>query len=348
LTAIGADCRAGIRAAVIVSGDPGVFSLLAALKRRLGDENLTVVPGVSALQAFCAALGEAWQDSRVLSGHGRILSENALAYTVRTNASVVVFCDAERSPAWVCATLVRAGLPDTSVAVGERLGYADERVTIGAPGDLARGGYDALSMARVLNPDPEPAGPRVGMPDDAFIRGKTPMTKREIRAGIASALRLRPDALVWDIGAGTGSVTIESALQCPFGDVYAVERDAGAIELIRRNIERFHALNVHVVEGSAPDALAGLPAPTHVFIGGSGGGCGAIIDSLRRLDAPFRLAATAVTLETAHELLAALSDWHGVEAAQLAVSRLELVGGCHMFRARNPVFIISADWEGRA
>lgn len=338
----------GRRVAVLVSGDAGLYSLQSVLKTRFSRENLRVLPGVSALQAFMAALGLPWQNACILSAHGRALSGSALCHAVRTCGQVILFLDAAHNPAWVRAALDEGGLGQAALLVGERVSYPDQSIAPYTPR-----AYDALCMALVQNPAPEkglssvgplPVGlPPVGLPDDAFARGKTPMTKREIRVLLLAALALPPDAVVWDVGAGTGSVSVECARQCPLGEVYAVERDAQALEWIAGNKARFHLGNLHAVPGEAPRALCGLPAPTHVFLGGTGGACGAVFAFLRSLRKPLRVAATAVTVESAAALTAQMRSLSNFSAVQAGISRLEPVGAYTMFRAQNPVLILSGD-----
>jgi precorrin-6Y C5,15-methyltransferase (decarboxylating) len=350
LSAALADMRArrgaGARVAVLVSGDPALFSLLPALEGGFGREALEVVRGVGALGAFCAALKDSFQGAAVLSAHGRDLSPSRLAHAVRTHERTFLFCDALRGPAWLSAVLRESGIADVTVAVGERLGYPEARLVSGTPEQIEGGSFDPLCVARVRNPRPAPGLPPVGIPDDEFIRGKTPMTKLEIRRLAVAALALRPDSVVWDVGAGTGSVSVECARQCPEGAVYAVEREAAALGLIRENAARFFATNLTPVSGEAPEALSGLPAPTHVFLGGSGGAMEDIIAHLEGLGPPLRLVAAAVTLESAERLTRRLSGWKNPEAAQVAVSNLTRAGAYHLFRAQNPVILFSADWEG--
>ena len=345
LTAIGREREAGRRVAVLVSGDTGVYSMLPLLERTFGAEAVRAVPGVSALQALCAALGESWQEACVLSGHGRELPPQALCRAVRSHAGTLLFCDKRHDPAWICRTLLNGGLGGVEVAVGERLSYADERITRGSPEELCGAEFDPMCMVRVRNPQPVSAREHIGLDDGAFERGATPMTKREIRTLALAALRLEEDSVVWDVGAGTGSVSVECARACPWGTVWAIERDEDAVELIRANVRRFALQNVEVVPGSAPGALQGLPAPTHVFLGGCGGAAGEVIALIESLGRPVRLVANAVTLESAAELMERLKGWQGLEASQVAVSRLDKVGRYRMFRAQNPVFVISADWE---
>ena len=155
--------------------------------------------------------------------------------------------------------------------------------------------------------------------------------------------REKSEIKILDIGAGTGSVSVEIACQFPLGVVSAVEMKADALDLIRRNAEKFHALNLRVVPGRAPDALAGLPAPDAVFLGGTTGAAEDIVHVLRRLQRPIRLVATAVTMESAQALVRLMRPMVDFEARQVAVSALESVGRYTMFKAENPVFIFSAN-----
>lgn len=331
----------GLRVAVLLSGDAGLYSMLPLLSERFGREALRVHPGVSSLQAFCARLGIPWQQARILSAHGKQLTPSALCHTVRSGRMTLLLLDAEHNPRWIRQSLKDGGLENADITVGERISYPDECI-----GPWEDREYDPLSVALIEN---RTAGwtPRAfALPDDAFIRGKTPMTRREIRAQVAAELNLIPDAVIWDIGAGTGSVTVECALQCPFGRVYAVERDPDALKLIEENIRQFHLQNVDVVAGSAPKALENLPAPTHVFLGGTGGHAAEILALLEKLDTPVRLCGTAVTLESIRVFFDLLQKKKNFSAVQIAVSRAELMGGYHMLRAQNPVFVFSADLCG--
>ena len=330
--------ESGLRTAVLVSGDAGLYSLLPVLRERFGPEALRVCPGVSSLQAFCAKLCIPWQEARILSAHGRQLTPAALCDAVRNSRVTLLLLDGTHDPRWVMQALKGGGLEQADVTVGERLTYTDER--IGPPEERA---YDPLCVAMIRNDAAGEARRVFGLPDEKFARGKTPMTKGEIRAQIAAELNLTADAVVWDIGAGTGSVTVECALQCPRGEVYAVERDPDALVLILENIRRFSLQNVHPVSGSAPEALEGLPAPSHVFLGGTGGHAAEIVALLEKQGRTIRVCATAVTMESIREYFDLLRDRKGFSAVQIAVSRVEPAGDWHLLRAQNPVFVFSAE-----
>ena len=327
------DCHA----AVLVSGDAGLYSILPMLKNHFGQDELHVIPGISSVQAFCARLRIPWQDACILSAHGRQLKPEALCHYVRTNPKTILLMDQVHTPEWAASTLCKGGLDRVRITIGERIFTPDERISIYQPGCTA----DPLSLALIENDEPQGL-PSPGLPDSAFCRNKTPMTKQEIRIQVLSSLALPIDADVWDIGAGTGSVTVECARLCPLGSVTAVESDKDACLILKENIEQFRLQNVNVLKGTAPEVLRNLPPPTHVFLGGTGGRAGDILNLLKVYGMSIRLCATSVTMESAETYFSLLSGCDGFSAAQIAVSRIEPVGSLHMFRAQNPVFIFSA------
>ena len=176
---------------------------------------------------------------------------------------------------------------------------------------------------------------------DAFLRGKTPMTKQEVRAAVLAKLAVRPGDTLWDVGAGTGSVSVEMALAATAGRGCAVECDPEACALIRQNRAKFAVPNLYLTEGRAPAALAGLPAPDAVFIGGSKGSMRQIVDAVLAANPAARLCISAIALETLQEAIAALTA-HGLTAqvTQISVSRSKQAGALHLLMANNPVFLI--------
>ena len=184
------------------------------------------------------------------------------------------------------------------------------------------------------------------MRDQWFIRGKVPMTKSEVRAVSVSKLELTPEAVLYDVGAGTGSVSVEAALSCPGSRVFALERRAEAAELIRRNKEKFRADNLTVVEGTAPEAFEGLPVPTHAFVGGSGGKMAPILDALLEKNPSLRVVINVIALESLGEITGWLRE-RSAEGEIVAVqtARSRKAGAYHLMEGQNPVYVISFGGE---
>ncbi len=182
-----------------------------------------------------------------------------------------------------------------------------------------------------------------GIPDQEFVRGDVPMTKEEIRALSVAKLRLKEDSVVYDIGAGTGSVSIECALLCTAGWVYAIERNPDGTELIWRNSCQFGVANLSIIEGTAPEVLQELPAPTHAFIGGSSGNMRKIIETLLGKNPSVRIVINTITLESIAEVMSLIRELHLADAdiVQISAARSRAMGGYHLMTAHNPVYIVS-------
>ena len=187
-----------------------------------------------------------------------------------------------------------------------------------------------------------------GMDDEAFLRGKVPMTKQEIRILSLVKARIKPDAVIYDIGAGTGSLSIEAARLAPQGMVYALERTSAGIELIRANAAKFMIQNLRTVEAEAPEGLKLLPAADTVLIGGSGGRLAEILDAVTpKLKAEGRIVLNCITIQTLMqclEYMRAHSEVFVYEAIQVQVSRLRQIGSYDMAKAENPIFIVTC-WK---
>lgn len=330
--------------AVALSGDVGFFSGAKKLLPLLTDCDVEVVPGLSSLVVLCSRLGTSYEDVVSVSVHGR--SHNIVP-DVRRHRRVFTLVGGEGGMSALCRRLTEAGLGDVRVSVGERLGYPDERITVASAGELAGEHFHLLSVALLENPRAGGLVVTHGLPDSAFLRGEdetgavVPMTKSEVRSVALSKLALTEDAVCWDIGAGTGSVAVEMALQACRGQVYAVERNEGAVALLRENRERFALENLTVVSGSAPEACRDLPAPTHVFIGGSSGNLRAMIALLLERNPGVRLVVSAISLESISELTECMKEFHFTyaEAVSLAVARDKPVGAYHLMLGQNPVYL---------
>lgn len=331
------------RFAVLMSGDVGFYSGAKKLLPELDFCEASVIPGVSSLAYLCSRTGASYEDTVTVSLHGR---DFGVIPAVRRSRSVFVLVGGENGAGKLTAELNAAGLGSVCVTVGERLGYDDERITRAAARDIAGREFDPLSAVLIENPSPESAA--AGLPDEEFLRSAgdkpiVPMTKSEVRAVIMSKLRLNEDSVCWDIGAGTGSVTVEAALAVPRGRVCAVEKNPAACELLRENAAKFSLKNADITEGSAPEACLSLPAPTHAFIGGSSGNMREIISLLLEKNPHCRIVAAAISLETVSELTAIMKEgpFTEAEAVCIGVSKNRAVGDYNLMTAQNPVYIFT-------
>lgn len=326
------------RFAVLVSGDVGFYSAASAILERLTLFDVQLIPGVSAVSALCAKCKLPWHDAALMSLHA---NEGDIVSCVRRHAKTV--CLTGNNVHQIGRVLCEAGMGALTVYVGEHLGYEDECIRTMQVRELATCHTAPLCTLLIEN-DAFDARARSGVPDDAFIRGNdVPMTKSEVRAITLSKLDLSPKSICYDVGAGTGSVTVEMALNAYRGHVYAIDSNPRALELVAQNCTRFRIGNVTQVLGRAPQILVDLPAPDAAFIGGSGGEMESIVEALLQKNPRVRLVANAVMLESAYDALEAFSraGVNGVELVQVSVARAKPVAGRHMLLGQNPVFLIS-------
>jgi precorrin-6B C5,15-methyltransferase / cobalt-precorrin-6B C5,C15-methyltransferase len=336
---------------VLATGDPGIFSITQTLQRRLKDIKLEIIPGISSLQYLCSKTGLSWNDMAVISLHGR--ENNDAPDVFMKNRKTAVFTGGGTSPADVCKILLNKGIHNASVTVGERLSYPEERIVTGTPEEISQMSFDNLSLMIVENVSQGSCGgcwnyKTYGIPDHMFIREDVPMTKEEVRTIALSKLRLEENSVAYDIGAGTGSVSIECGLICRKGCVYAVERKKEAAGLIRKNIEKFRTDNVIVIEGDAPCVFEGLPPPDRVFIGGTGGHMDEILGWIAANTVKSRVVINAISPESLYDALKGFEKWDfkNIEIVNVSVSKGYKVSDRHIMKAMNPVYIISAQKEG--
>lgn len=367
------------RVAVLASGDPCFFGIGPLLVERLGRARVEIVPGVSAVALAFARLGVAWQDARVVSAHGRPLAEAVAA--ARGAHKLAVLTDDESTPAVVAEALLAAGAEDADAWVFEHLGGDREAETRATLSGLRGRGFAALNVLVVPRlgwrpeaaPCPGAADPAAaqargaasapsrldtplstqatacpalafGLPESEYVHKAGLITKPEARAISLSKLRLPPGGVLWDVGAGSGSLAIEAARLARGLTVYAVERAPEQLSMLRLNVER-HGVDgaVRVVAGEAPSALVELPPPDAVFVGGSGGRLAEILDAAAaRLRTGGRIVLNLVTLER----IAATLAWaraHSIEPelVQVSVARGADVQGLTRLQAENPVTVVT-------
>ena len=329
-------------AVLVYSGDTGFYSGASSMMEKLEALGVRarVLPGLSSIQLLAAALGRPWQGWNLVSAHGRTCDPVAECMQGRPTFFLT---GGSEDPATLCAQLAAEGFGDVQGVVGQCLGTPEEKLFRGSVKELAAGRFNSLSVLLVEAVEGLPRR-TPGLPDEAFERGDVPMTKQEVRAAVLAKLAVRPEDILWDVGAGTGSVSVELALAAPRGRVYAVECRPEGCALIKANREKFRTRNLVLVEGLAPDALSDLPAPDAVFIGGSKGSLAVIVDAALDKNPDARICVSAIALETLSAAVAALTaKGRTVQVSQIAVSRAKAVGGLHLMMAQNPIYLITGE-----
>ena len=328
--------------AVVMSGDVGFFSGTKKLLPLLNRCQVKVLPGISSLSYMCSRLNMSYEDMKLVSLHGR---ERDIVSDVRGSKKVFALTAGKTGVSDICYALKEKGYADAIIHVGERLSYPEERITTGTASELADNEFDPLSVVIIENKHPDKIVTH-GIPDDEFIRSNedkpvVPMTKSEVRAVALSKLQLTSHAICWDIGAGTGSVSVEMAIQASEGHVYAIEKRSDAVSLLNKNMQHFRVQNITVIEGNAPADCIDLPSPTHAFIGGSSGNMRDIIKLLVKKNPNIRIVATAVTLESTAELVGCMNMecFTDTQVISMNISRDKEAGKYHLMTAQNPVYI---------
>ena len=331
---------------VLVSGDVGFFSLTKTISGKLPDCECVRYCGISSLVYFAQLLEMSWDDAKIVSMHGR--RQNFIE-AVAHNKKVFALTGGENSPQALCAKLCAHGLGSVTVYVGENLSYGDEKVTCLTAEEGAEKTFGSLSVMMIINEDAKALAHNVhGLSDDLFIRSKVPMTKQEIRAVSVSKLMPQETDVIYDIGAGTGSCSIELALQAKRGMVYAFERNPEALELIEKNKELFGVENLTVVAGEASENLEAMPVPDCVFIGGSGGNLCKMLDCIYSKNASCRVVVNAITVETLIEVVEYYKQREGyaLDIVNVFAARAKKLGAYNLMMSQNPVYIMTALKKG--
>lgn len=345
LEQIGEILSKGQDVVMAVSGDPLMYSLYRTICNDPISEGWEVdlIPGVGSLQMLGAAFGETMEEALIISVHGRAKTAGSIALAVAENPKVFFLCSKEQEPAWLSQIMLDYHMDHVTVCAGANLSYEDELLESGTPEEMVQKEFPSLCVAMIKNPEPHQIVRPCFLSDEDFERDKTPMTKEEIRVLILHKMKLHPDDIVWDIGAGTGSVSIECARQVPFGTVHSVERNETAVKLIYKNKEKFSADNLFIYEGDAAKTACTLPEPDKVFIGGSGKELSQILETIAAFPKKIKVVISAVTIETiaeANELLGKYDT--DFDVIQATVGRGRKIGNYHIMDTNNPVMIFTA------
>ncbi|HEX9112983.1 MAG TPA: precorrin-6y C5,15-methyltransferase (decarboxylating) subunit CbiE [Nitrospirota bacterium] len=347
---------------LLASGDPFFFGIGRRMIEEFGSERVEIFPDLSSVQTAFARINVPWDDAYFISLHGGpdIAKRRKLPYEIsdipwliERHGKMGILTDRENNPSVVAKTLhatLRTPHSELIMHVCERLGYADEKITRGTPGEIAGKSFSDPNVVIIIRPESvtpkRGAGRRVrfGLKEDDIQHERGLITKDEVRAVTIHKLCLPQDGVLWDIGSGSGSISLEAARLCPGLRVLAVEKERDRIETIGMNMRRYHAGNVEIVHGSAPEALTVLPAPDRVFIGGSGGVLGDVLALVKEKMPSGIVVINAATLETLNAAMAGLEDnGFSVEVAEISVSRSKIVAGKRHMGALNPVFIVKGE-----
>jgi precorrin-6Y C5,15-methyltransferase (decarboxylating) len=348
------------RVVVLASGDPLFYGIADFLLKHLSREELEVIPNVSSMQSAFARIKESWQDAFFISAHGR--GFEGLMESIRGKSKIGIFTDSTNTPAIIAREMCRAGLIGFQAAVCEDLGRETERITWSDISSLVGRVFSSMNVMILLKENLSESSEAfrsgvdvqalwvLGLPDSAFEHRSDMITKQEVRALVLSKLRLRGEGVLWDIGAGCGSVSIEAALLAPQGMVYAVEREQAEAALVRRNLQRFGLSNVKVVQGAAPEVLGPLPIPEAIFVGGSGGRLPDILEECwHRLKPDGTLVVNAVTWDSLTQASTFFQEKETVwEMVTVNLSRTKEIKGKKLFEALNPIYILSATLQPKS
>lgn len=344
-----------LKVVILFSGDIGFYSgwskvricLQEALQKGILHGTMQSIPGISSIQMMAAACGVSWENAGIYSIHGktdtdgwqaevlRRLHENGRLFLLVSGAGDIrklgaLFSDKE----------------DCRITVGYQLSYPQQKLMVLTPEACKETEQEGLYVVMIEKEEPATLSP--GIPDEAFIRGKVPMTKGEVRQVSLCSLRLQKDSVLYDIGSGTGSIAVEAAHLSKGIKVYAIEKKEEAVALLAQNKEKFQVANMEIIRGTAPEAFNGLEEPTHVFIGGSGGHLMEILEVLAAKKRRIRVVMNAISLETVAEFKQVKERFSvcNFEMIQMQVSRYHELGSYYMPKAENPVMICSFDLQG--
>ncbi len=331
----------GKNVVILASGDPLFYGIGSYLSNKL---KMEIYPYLSSIQLAFARMGERWQDAHFTSVHGR--SMKGLVQRIDGKEKIAILTDSENSPNKLADYLLAFEMHEYRAFVGENLGGANERCRWFSLEEMAAAEFSPLNVV-ILKKLGESPSWAIGIDDEEFIQRKPEkglITKKEVRTLSISALRLKEDSVVWDIGACTGSVAIEAAKIAREGEIYAIEKNEADLENCKQNLVKFR-VDATLIQGKAPEGLETFPDPDAVFIGGTAGRMGEILDiCCSRLKKKGRIVLNAVTIENLAEAAAAFKErGYKTEITLTQISRSKPILNLTRFDAMNPIYIIAAE-----
>lgn len=334
---------------VLVSGDSGFYSLSKKVTEILiknADVYVENIPAISSLQYFASKLNLPWDDINYLSAHGR--NQNVISNVI-FNKKTFILTSKDFGPDNICEILASKGLGHLKISVGENLSYENESIVEDKADAIAEMKFEGLAVMIVHNDGfiSLDEGNR-SVKDEEFVTGKAPMTKSEVRTISIGKLNLKSDYTVYDIGAGTGTVSIETALKLNNGILYAVEKDLEAVALIKENIKKFKTYNIEIVRGTAPEAIENLLCPDACFIGGSSGNMDSIVSAVLKKNPFVNVVINTITLQSLNEAINCMEKYKfkDVEIVNVSVAKSKKAGKYDLMMGQNPIYIISGKGSG--
>ncbi len=334
------------RIVVLASGDPLFFGIGSYLVKKLGKGNVDIYPNITSVAAAFTLLKEPWHDASIVSLHGRELQEDFYGYFSQRD-KVAILTDRTHTPAAVAGKLISCGLDCFEINILSRMGSNDRRIDRVSLSEAAENEYpepNVVVLKRTAQTEkhaPAPLYP--GMPDDAFEHERGLITKAEIRAVSIAKLRLESPHVLWDLGAGSGSVGIEASIFIKEGKIFSVEKNPNRVPMIERNRKKFGAWNLTVIPRDLTEGSEGMDAPDRIFIGGGGRGLSGIIREAHGFLKPSGIMVVNTVLienmDAAIKTLEALGM--AVEMTQLSVSRGHDMPYGRMLKAFNPVWVVT-------
>jgi precorrin-6B C5,15-methyltransferase / cobalt-precorrin-6B C5,C15-methyltransferase len=346
------------------SGDPLFYGIGARAVRELGRKSVEIIPDMTSLQMTFSRIGEPWEDALLVSFHGGPNPKKRLRLRyglkdlpglVDNNDLIGILTDKENGPAVIARHLLTSLMDCSSLYfyVGEKIGYDDERITEGSAdiiGSMTFIDPNVVIIKKTTQPDPSIDSkallslPRFGLREEEISHSRGLITKDEVRAVTIHSLRLPERGVFWDIGAGSGSVSIEAARMCPGLSVFSIEKNKEQADHIEHNKAAFGTRNVEIVRANAPSALANLPPPDRVFIGGSASALEQIIDAVKAVMAKGIIVINAATIETfSHATEYLERSGFSISISQVSVARSKPVGASTYLEGLNPIFVITGE-----
>lgn len=342
-----------VRVVILFSGDSGFYSGCQSIYKSLLEEveagrlkaTLRIMPGISSIAYLASCIGESYQDAVICSMHGKTLLN--LIRKIQSEEKIFLLMSGVKDVNKLGKLLVQAGMYGCEIVTGYQLSYPEQQIRKLTPEECCEVKEEGLYTCFIKNPNAKCRNLTHGIADAEFIREQVPMTKEEVREISICKLQLHKNAIVYDIGSGTGSIAVETAGLSDDIQVFAIERKKEAVSLIEKNKDRFCLQNIEIIEAEAPEGFSKLPMPSHAFLGGSGGKMKEILSALYQLNPKMRIVINAISMETICEIREILNCYQieKEEVVQLQVSRVKKTGQYHLMQAENPVWICAFNFK---